>query len=128
MCIRDSDNVNPIPCAGNTPSTDGEGLFFDTVQPYAQQMVMDNNLAVFNGGNGLKVYNNTSGPANVIFRHNTTYGNETGGANGGTCSEIGLQSSYSTQVYSNLAQTTAATACSGAQTYYACLLYTSRCV
>jgi hypothetical protein len=115
------DNVNPIPCNGNTPSTDGEGLFFDTVQPYTQQLVIDNNISAFNGGNGLKVYNNTTGTPNakLYFRHNTVYGNETGGVNGGTCSEIGLQSAYSTEVYLNIAETTAATACNGAQTYYA---------
>lgn len=114
-------NVNPIPCNGNTPSTDGEGLFFDTVQPYMQQMVMDNNISAFNGGNGLKVYNNTTGTptAPIYFRHNTAYGNETGGVNGGICSEFGIQSAYSTQVLNNLAVTTAGTACNGAQTYYA---------
>jgi hypothetical protein len=114
------DNVNPSPCSGSSPATDGEGLFFDTISPYNQQMVIDNNIAAFNGGNGIKALNNTTGSPNALmyFRHNTAYGNETGAVAGGTCSEIGLQSSYSTEVFQNLAVTTAATACNGAQTYY----------
>ena len=109
------DNVDPNPCAGQTP-TDGEGLFFDTVVTYAQQMVMDNNLSVFNGGNCIKAYSNST--ANVIFRHNTCYGNETGSVNSGLCAEVGFQSSTYSQAYLNLAVTSASTACSGAVALY----------
>lgn len=107
-------NVEPNPCNSQTP-TDGQGLFLDDVQPYAQQMVIDNNISVFNGGAGIKVYNNSTGTPNarIYIRHNTTYGNNGGAVNGGVCGEIELQSSLSSEVYLNLSQTVAATACSG---------------
>jgi hypothetical protein len=111
------DNVNPISCNYRRPSTDGEGLFFDTMGTYNQQMVMDNNLAAFNGGNGIKSYNSTSG-ANIYVRHNTTVADETGGVNGAICSEIGLQSSLNGQAYLNLGVTGAATGCSGPSAIY----------
>jgi hypothetical protein len=112
-------NVEPSICAG-TPATDGEGLFFDTVQPYAQQMVIDNNISIFNGGNGIKVFNNSIGTPNakIYIRHNTTYGNETGAVNGAICSEIGLQASLSSEVLENLSMTSASTGCNGTVSLY----------
>lgn len=67
-------NIKPSSCAGSTP-TDGQGLFVDTLQPYSQQVVLDNNVALFKGGSGIKVYANSTGSpdAQVYIRHNTTY-------------------------------------------------------
>jgi hypothetical protein len=109
------DNVNPNPCAGTAP-TDGEGLFFDTTQyyGYSQQMVMDNNISVFNGGGGIQtIKNSTSSPNALIYlRHNTTYGNQTGLITSTTgCAEILAYLSYSTEISYNLSVTGAATAC-----------------
>jgi hypothetical protein len=113
------DNVEPNKCDGTTP-TDGQGFFFDTTNPYSQQMVIDNNIAVFNGGSGIKSYANTTGSPNarIYIRHNTTYGNETGGVNGAVCAEIALQTSYSSDVFANLSQTGASTGCSAGQALY----------
>jgi len=105
-------NVDPNPCGGGIPS-DGQGIFFDTVSPYTGQMVIDNNISVFNGGMGIKALNNSTGAPNakIYFRHNTTYGNDTGGIATLACSEIYLQSSLSTEVFLNLSATGAATGC-----------------
>jgi hypothetical protein len=113
-------NVEPETCNGGIP-TDGQGFFLDTTQPYSQQMVVENNLSVFNGGSGLKSYNNSTGSPNapIYFRNNTTYGNETGGVNGAICSEIALQSSLSTEATGNLAVTSAATGCYGESALFA---------
>lgn len=112
-------NVDPNPCGGGTPS-DGQGIFFDTVSPYSGQMVIDNNISVFNGGMGIKSYLNSTGAPNatVYIRHNTTYGNQTGAIATLICSEIALQSSLSSQVFLNLAATGAATGCTSTQNIY----------
>jgi hypothetical protein len=112
-------NVEPNPCDGATP-TDGEGLLFDNVSPYSQQMVIDNNISVYNGGNGIKAYNNAIGSPNAVIyvRHNTTYGNETGRVNGGICSEIGFQNSLSSEAFANLSMAAVPTGCSGSEALY----------
>jgi hypothetical protein len=67
------DNVEPNKCDGTTP-TDGQGFFFDTTNPYSQQMVIDNNIAVFNGGSGIKSYGNTTGSPNARIYYVTFRG------------------------------------------------------
>ena len=107
-------NVDPSPCAGGAPS-DGHGILLDMVKAYrySGQIVIDNNISVFNGGTGIQSFNNTGDPPNapIYIRHNTTYGNQTGNVNASPCTEINLASSLSTEVYSNLVETAAATAC-----------------
>jgi hypothetical protein len=105
--------VDPQPCGGGT-ALDGEGILFDTTSPFNTQAVITNNISVFNGGDGIQVFlNNTGSPHNAKFYiyNNTVYGNETGATNKNPCPEISLASSLSTEVYNNIAQTTAATAC-----------------
>jgi hypothetical protein len=118
-------NVDPNPCSGGAP-TDGQGINLDTVNGngYSGQIVIDNNLSVFNGGTGIQSFLNTgSSPnASIFIRHNTTYGNETGQINASPCPEINLASSLSTGVYLNLVETSGTTACSVGgqpQSYYA---------
>ena len=106
-------NVEPNPCNGGIP-TDGEGLFIDKPGHYSQQMVIDNNIAIFNGGAGVQAYDDNVGSSNakIYFRHNTTYGNQTGRINSvRACSEIYIGSSNSIQIYDNLAVTSDSTAC-----------------
>jgi hypothetical protein len=117
-------NMNPVTCAG-TPPTDGEGLIFDTFDgsqgglpaPYDQQAVAYNNMFLANGGRGFEIFNNQSGSAHshVYVYSNTSWGNEadTHQNSGGICSEIELLRSLNTQVYNNIAQTTASTGCGG---------------
>ncbi len=113
-------NVAPNPCGRGRP-TDGQGLFFDTPQsidnnPYRQQMVMDNNISIFNGGNGAKIYDNSTGTPNAktYIRHTTTYDNETGNIEGVSCAEVALQASHSSEVFGNLSEASAAGTCYGA--------------
>jgi hypothetical protein len=112
-------NVEPRVCAGVSP-TDGQGLFFDTSEPYSEQMVIENNMALFNGGSGIKSYANSNGAPNakIFIRNNTTYGNETGSVNGGVCAEITLQESLSSEVFGNLSQAGAAVGCYGSKPLY----------
>jgi hypothetical protein len=118
-------NVDPNPCAGRAP-LDGEGINLDTVNgnSYSGQIVIENNISVFNGGAGIQSFQNTGSSPNakIYIRHNTTYGNHTGSTNASPCPEINLASSLSTQVYLNLVQTSAASAClvgGTSQPYYA---------
>ncbi|HEY5213535.1 MAG TPA: choice-of-anchor D domain-containing protein [Acidobacteriaceae bacterium] len=110
------DNVDANPCVGGTP-TDGEGLFFDTLGSYAQQLVIDNNISIFNGGRGIQSYSNTS--ADVYIRHNTVYGNNTQtGQRAGVCGEIAINTSPNTQALLNIAQPSfPSVGCGGAAVY-----------
>ncbi len=114
-----TNNVEPVTCNGTGP-TDGQGLFFDTTNPYSQQMVITNNMSLYNGGAALKSYSNTTGSPNakMYFLNNTTYGNQTGNISGAICAELALQSNYNTEVYRNLSQTGSATGCSGSTPLY----------
>lgn len=120
-------NFNPSTCAGTAP-TDGEGIIIDTPDqrdnsggaPYTQQIVVQNNIAVGNGGRGILVANNSMGSthAPVYVLHNTNYGNNqsTTGASF-TCGfqgEIGETSAYNTTATSNLNMTSSANGCSSA--------------
>jgi len=110
-------NVDPNPCGGGTPS-DGNGILVDTPDAtlYQGQIVIENNIAIYNGGAGIRANVSTSG-APILIRYNTSFGNETGAING-FCGEIEDISSFTTQVWFNIAQTTATTACNGAKPYY----------
>jgi hypothetical protein len=112
-------NVNGNPCASK-PSTDGEGVILDTFSfgSYAGQTVVDNNIAVYNGGRGILAYSNTSAP--IYIRKNTVYGNntQTGQSNLGNCGEIDLNVTVGTQAFLNIAQTNARVAgCNSNITY-----------
>ena len=115
-------NVDPNPCSGRLP-TDGQGISLDTVNQnrYSGQIVIENNISVFNGGTGIQTFLNTESSPNakVYIRQNTTYGNQTGRVNANPCAEINLNYSLSTEVYSNLIGTGAATGCQGAINIYA---------
>ena len=112
------DNVDPASCAGGT-STDGEGIVLDTLNgsqgglaAYAQQILVDNNIAIFNGASGINNGGGGNSLASVYFRHNTIYGNWTdGNHNVQACGQFLLEgypahpanSINLTQAYLNLA-------------------------
>ena len=115
------DNVDPDPCAGRTP-TDGEGILIDHMDgsgggpagPYSQQVVVDNNILIYNGLSGLGVGANSAGTASatVYLRHNTTYGNgKSASPNQSICGEVFLASAQKVQVLENLSQAIFPTAC-----------------
>ena len=122
-------NEDPNPCNSIVPS-DGEGFVFDTFScadtsgcpTYAQQAVMDNNIAAANGGRGFLVGVATAGIQ--ILRHNTDWGNnndpnEENDFSAAYCGEIVLidQLASNTEVFDNLSVTNAATGCSGHNIY-----------
>jgi hypothetical protein len=115
-------NVDPNPCA-NGAATDGQGIYLDTVNlnHYSGQIVIDNNISIFNGGTGIQSFLNfgSSPNAQIYVRHNTTYGNQTGGINAYPCAEINLASSLSTEVLLNLVEPRTGTGCQGKVNIYA---------
>jgi hypothetical protein len=121
-------------CNSGFPATDGEGINIDTldgdqssVGPYTQQVVVDNNILVDNGGRGIEVENNSicSPCAHVYIRHNTMWGNSTDNTQtGNPCAEQQLTNAYNVEVYDNLAVPTVNTSCNG-QTVYAYQVTTS---
>ena len=115
-------NVDPNPCSHTVP-TDGQGINVDTVNEYSYsgQIVIDNNISVFNGAAGIQSFlNRGSSPnARIYIRYNTVYGNQNGRVNANPCAEINLNHSLSSTVYSNLVKTGAATGCRGTIGIYA---------
>jgi hypothetical protein len=101
---------------------DGEGWNIDTLDgsqgslpsAYNQQVVIDNNISIFNGAAGIwgsAGGGNTSAP--VYIRHNTTYGNNMDSSQSNAdCGEILFATSPNatsyTQAFLNLAMTSAA--------------------
>jgi hypothetical protein len=105
-------NVEPNPCNGGTP-TDAEGIIFDTwsANSYTGQGVVENNIAMFNGGRGIEVCSNSL--ANVVLQYNTVYADFQGTLNNTRyLGEINTGCSdtiKSVTVQRNIAQTTVAT-------------------
>jgi hypothetical protein len=118
-------NLDPNPCSGGMP-TDGEGIILDTLNgssngfsPYAQQLVVDNNILFLNGGRGLGVGGGGNSSANVILRHNTVFGNNSDANQSATwCGDILLQETSLTQSIYNLVATNTANGC-GSNPIYA---------
>jgi Chitobiase/beta-hexosaminidase C-terminal domain len=106
-------STNPSGCY------DGNGIIFDTFdgyqtpmpQTYTQQGVIDNNIALANGGVGVRIeYNNAGNGTNhsqIFARHNTMWGNSNGTYQSGnpTCGELQLYKTETTEAYLNLAAT-----------------------
>jgi hypothetical protein len=113
-------NLDPNPCNGTAP-TDGEGVILDTFDfshnggpPYTQQVLVENNILVNNGGRGIEVLNNSAGSSHaaIYITQNTTWGNLTDPNQNGTgCGEVALDIASNTQVYGNLISTKSATGC-----------------
>lgn len=116
-------NVDASPCQGGN-TTDGEGINLDTFDysnnsgtAYIRQGVVQNNIAVSNGGRGVYVENNKAGAsaAPIYFLYNTAYGNNKQATqtfcvgNG----DIGVQAAFNTTAQHNIAMTDAANGCSG---------------
>ncbi len=114
-------STNPVGCY------DGNGIIFDTFDgdqtplphTYTQQGVIDNNIALANGGVGVRIeYNDAGNGANhsqIIARHNTMWGNGNGAYQFGnsSCGELQLYKTVTTEAYFNLAATNQA-GCYGA--------------
>ncbi len=113
-------NLDPNPCNGTAP-TDGEGVILDTFDfshdggpPYSQQVLVENNIFLNNGGRGIEVLNNSAGAshATIYITQNTTGGDLTDPNQNGTgCGELAIDAASNTQVYGNLTSTRSATGC-----------------
>jgi len=116
-------NFNPDPCGGGPP-VDGGGIILDSLSggatpAYTQQILVDNNLLIYNGGRGFSIggTGNTSAP--VYLRHNTVYGNNGDtNQNGIWCGEIDIMNADLVQSFYDLAATSGPTGC-GANPVYA---------
>lgn len=106
-------STNPSGCY------DGNGIIFDTfdgdqqpmVQSYAYQSVIDNNIALANGGVGVRMEYNNAGPgpthAKLYARHNTAWGNSNGSYQYGnpTCGDFQIYDMVNAEVFQNIAST-----------------------
>jgi hypothetical protein len=113
-------NLDPNPCNGTAP-TDGEGIILDTFDfshdggpVYTQQVLVENNIVLNNGGRGIEVFNNSAGSthAAISITQNTSWGNLTDPNQNGTgCGEVSLEDASDIQVYGNLVSTKSQTGC-----------------
>ena len=116
--------------AGHVTTYDGNGIAIDDLgctqtgcPAYNQQVVVDNNISVFNGGYGLGVTGSSTTAAPIYFRNNTSFGNmKAANTSTTTCGDMGFIVNQYTTAYNNLIQTNAATACSGPVNLYAVVM------
>jgi hypothetical protein len=105
-------------CSGGSP-TDGEGVILDTLSQYNydQQIAVENNIFVANGGRAVQPYLSPNAP--IYIKHNTTYHNNSQNATSSNCGEIQIALSSHTSVTNNLAQAPTNTPCNGSGPVYA---------
>jgi hypothetical protein len=132
------DNVVPDPCGGLDPPYDGEGFVLDTLDgsqgrlasPYSQQIVVESNIAIFNGNSGISVEGGGNTAAPVYIRNNTVYGNnKDANQRNPDCGQVRLAANPNTvessQVFGNLSMTSQATggACGTRRSQYVYSVY-----
>jgi hypothetical protein len=111
-------NVEPAICA-SVAASDGEGFIIDTLDggTYNGQVVLDNNISVFNGGRAVEILLNTvnSPLPRVFVRGTTAYYNGQQNYSGSfyACGDMLIDSAYSTEISNTLITSTAAAACGG---------------
>lgn len=122
------DNDAPHNCLGGSATYDGNGIVLDDIgctqtgcAPYNQQIVVENNIAVFNGGYGFGNTGSGTTVSPIYYRYNTSYGNvKADDTDTTTCGDSALLISNLTAVQQNLIMATAEHSCSGGtQDYYA---------
>jgi hypothetical protein len=119
------DNFTGATACGTWP-TDGNGIILDSIDfaqgggtPYCGEIVVENNIAVFNGGRGILAGGSGNSCAPMLYRNNTMYGNSADNRQGGSdCGDMvyGWNQYNMTGVY-NIAQSTAVTGCDGQASY-----------
>lgn len=127
------DNATPTNCL-NPQTYDGNGFVFDDWgnaqsggAPYAQQAVIENNIAVFNGGDGIGLTGNGTANSHIYIRQNTTVSNYQASnitAPQGACGDLELEGPLSlVEAYGNLTVTKGALGClTSSQTLYGIVL------
>lgn len=105
---------------------DGNGVVLDDFgngqsggAAYDQQTLVEQMIAVWNGGYGIATTGNGSTKAKMYFRQNTSVHNLTDGTTSTTtCGDMTLLVTSLAEMYGNLIQTLGATACNGPTTAY----------
>jgi hypothetical protein len=113
------DNSTPTNCLGGSGTYDGEGINLDDIGnvqsggvAYNQQIVVEHNLAVWNGGFGFANGGNGTRVAPIVYRYNTSVHNLTAtNTDMTTCGDLTLLDSSLTVITRNLIMTGAATGC-----------------
>jgi hypothetical protein len=105
-------------CNGGS-QTDGEGVILDTLSQfnYDQQIVIENNIFIANGGRAVQPYLSPDAP--IYIDHNTTYQNNTQNKTSSNCGEIQVALSSHTSVTNNLTQAPTNAPCNGSGPVYA---------
>ena len=119
------DTVSQTNCSSGSATYDGNGIALDDLgwgqgggTPYDQQVVVENNISVWNGGWGVATTGNGSTAAPIYIRYNTLYGNQKAtNTNFTTCGDLvvfGYPDGIKyTQATNNLVQTGLEHACQG---------------
>ena len=121
------DNESPTNCLSGSGTYDGNGIVLDDIGnlqsggvAYDQQIVIRDNIGVWNGGYGFGNTGNGTPSAPIFFLNNTSVHNETAtNTSATTCGDITLLASRHTTISNNLIQTAGAQACRNSdQTLY----------
>jgi hypothetical protein len=115
------DNTSPTNCNGGRSTYDGNGIVLDDIgnvqsggAAYTQQIVVENNIAVWNGGYGFGNTGNGTPSAAIFYLYNTSAHNLTAtNSNTTTCGDIATLSSSFTTISNNLIETGASLGCQG---------------
>jgi hypothetical protein len=122
------DTVSQFHCNAGGSTYDGNGIALDDIgsaqsggTAYDQQIVVEDNLAAWNGGYGFGNTGNGSPQAQIYWQYNTSVKNlKATNLNNTTCGDLTILGSSHVSVTANLIQTSAAKGCfNTAQTLYA---------
>jgi hypothetical protein len=115
------DNASPTNCNGGRSTYDGNGIVLDDIgneqssgAAYTQQIVVENNIAVWNGGYGFGNTGNGTPSAAIFYLYNTSAHNLTAtNSSTTTCGDVTTLSSSYTTISNNLIETGASLGCQG---------------
>lgn len=112
------DNLAPYNCNGAT-TYDGNGIALDDfggvqtgAAQYDQQVAVENNISVWNGGYGFGNTGNGTWSSPIYWRYNTAYGNlKADNLDNTSCGDVTMLDSFLTNVTHNIIETTAEHGC-----------------
>ena len=115
------DNASPTNCNKGSSTYDGNGIVLDDIgnvqsggAAYTQQIVVRNNIAVWNGGYGFGNTGNGTPSAPIYYLYNTSVHNLTAtNSSTTTCGDVTILSSSHTTISNNLIETGSSLACQG---------------
>ena len=115
------DNASPTNCNQGRSTYDGNGIVLDDIgnvqsggAAYTQQIVVENNIGVWNGGYGFGNTGNGTPSAPIYYLYNTSVHNLTAtNSSTTTCGDFTILSSSYTTISNNLIETGATLGCQG---------------